>query len=55
MGNGRSDKTVLTEDGEVDLAVPRDRNGTVEPVSIPKDERRLDGFEDHLPRCMRAA
>ena len=40
--NGHSDKTVLTEDGEVTLAVPRDRNGSFEPVIVPKGERRLD-------------
>ena len=33
--NGYSDKTVLTEDGALDLAVPRDRNGTFEPVIVP--------------------
>ncbi len=34
--NGHSDKRVLTEDGEVNLAVPRDRNGTFDPVMVPK-------------------
>ena len=46
--NGHSDKTVLTEDGEVTLAVPRDRNGSFEPVIVPKGERRLDGFDDRI-------
>ena len=46
--NGHSGKTVLTEDGEVDLAVPRDRNGTFEPAIVPKGERRLDGFDDRI-------
>ena len=46
--NGHSGKTVLTEDGEVELAVPRDRNGTFEPVIVPKGERRLDGFDDRI-------
>ena len=46
--NGRSDKTVPTEDGEVTLAVPRDRNGSFEPVIVPKGERRLDGFDDRI-------
>lgn len=46
-GNGYSDKTVLTEDGALDIAVPRDRNGTFEPVIVPKGERRLDGFDDY--------
>ena len=38
--NGHSDKTVLTEDGEVTLAVPRDRNGSFEPVIVPKGARQ---------------
>jgi putative transposase len=46
--NGYSDKTVLTEDGEIDLAMPRDRNGTFEPVIVPKGERRLDGFDERI-------
>ena len=46
--NGHSGKTVLTEDGEVTLAVPRDRNGSFEPLIVPKGERRLDGFDDRI-------
>lgn len=46
--NGHSDKTVLTEDGAVDLAVPRDRNGSFEPAIVPKGARRLDGFDDRI-------
>jgi putative transposase len=29
--NGHSRKTVLAEDGEIDLSIPRDRAGTFEP------------------------
>jgi putative transposase len=46
--NGYSEKTVLTEDGAIDIAVPRDRNSTFEPVIVPKGERRLDGFDDRI-------
>lgn len=46
--NGTSAKTVLTEEGELELAVPRDRNGTFEPLIVPKGERRLDGFKPAL-------
>jgi putative transposase len=46
--NGSSAKTVLTEEGELDLAVPRDRNGTFEPLIVPKGARRLDGFDDRI-------
>src|SRR6476469_5629283 len=34
--NGASSKTVLTEDGEVQIEVPRDRAGTFEPRLIAK-------------------
>src|SRR4051812_44616305 len=43
--NGHSSKTVLTEDGKIDLAIPRDRAGTFEPQLVPKGVTRLDGFD----------
>lgn len=43
--NGHSAKTVLTEDGELDLSVPRDRAGTFEPRLVAKGQTRLDGFD----------
>ena len=43
--NGHSKKTVLSDDGALDLAIPRDRAGTFEPQLVPKGERRLDGFD----------
>jgi putative transposase len=46
--NGSYPKTVTTEIGEVDLRVPRDRNGTFEPVTVPKFERRLDGLSGNV-------
>jgi putative transposase len=46
--NGFSDKTVLTDDGEVALEVPRDRAGTFEPKIVPKGARRLEGFDDRI-------
>src|SRR5688572_27634847 len=46
--NGTTPKTVLMDDGPVDLAVPRDRAGTFEPVLIPKHERRFTGFDDKI-------
>src|ERR671937_2215065 len=44
--NGRRGKTLLTEVGPVDIAVPRDRDGTFTPVVVPKRSRRLGGVED---------
>jgi putative transposase len=46
--NGHSSKTVLGEDGEIDLAIPRDRAGTFEPQLVPKGVTRLDGFDDKI-------
>src|SRR5882762_9019017 len=43
--NGHSSKTVLSEDGGIDLSIPRDRAGTFEPQLIPKGVTRLDGFD----------
>ena len=46
--NGTSGKTVLTDDGPVAIAVPRDREGTFEPQFIGKHERRFTGFDDKI-------
>lgn len=46
--NGTTPKTVLTEDGAVPLAIPRDRAGTFEPVLVPKNARRLPKFDQHV-------
>jgi putative transposase len=47
-GNGHGRKTVLTSTGLVDLEVPRDRNGTISPVIVPKRKRRLGQVEDMI-------
>ena len=43
--NGTTAKTVSGEIGDVELAVPRDRNGTFAPQLIPKGSRRLGGLD----------
>ena len=43
--NGTSSKTVATEVGDLELAIPRDRNGTFTPMLVPKGQRRLDGLD----------
>lgn len=43
--NGTRTKTVLTEIGPVEIDVPRDRDGTFEPVIVKKRQRRLDGVD----------
>ncbi len=39
--NGTKPKTVLTDVGPVDIDVPRDRDGTFEPGTVRKRQRRL--------------
>jgi putative transposase len=46
--NGTTGKTVLTDVGAVDLAVPRDRNGSFEPQIVRKGQTRLDGFSEPI-------
>lgn len=46
--NGKSGKTVLTEGGPLQIDVPRDREGSFEPILIPKHERRFTGFDDKI-------
>ena len=46
--NGNSTKTVQGEPGRMTIETPRDRNGTFEPLLIPKYERRLAGFDEKI-------
>jgi len=46
--NGYSSKTVIGEDGPVELAIPRDRLGTFEPQLIKKGQRRFEGFDQKI-------
>jgi transposase-like protein len=46
--NGRSRKTIRGESGETTISTPRDRDGTFEPLLIPKYERRLAGFDQKI-------
>ena len=45
MRNGTRVKTVLTEIGPVEIEVPRGRDGSFEPIIVPKRKRRLDGVD----------
>ena len=46
--NGHSKKTVKTQLGEVDIKVPRDRNGEYEPQIIGKYSKNADGMEEKI-------
>ena len=44
--NGVRAKTVITEVGPVQIEVPRDRDASLEPVTVPKRVRRLRGVDE---------
>ena len=46
--NGTTPKTVLSQVGDVDLAIPRDRLGTFVPQLVPKGARRLGGLDEMI-------
>jgi putative transposase len=46
--NGYTAKRLGTEVGDIDLAVPRDRNGSFEPRLVPKGQRRVGGLSDMI-------
>ncbi len=46
--NGSSRKTLKGDFGAIDIAVPRDRQGSFEPQIVPKHERRFAGFDDKI-------
>ena len=46
--NGASGKTVITDYGPLRVDLPRDRDGSFEPILIPKHERRFTGFDDKI-------
>src|ERR1700736_3840854 len=46
--NGTGTKTLKSEHGELDIAVPRDRDGSFEPLLVKKRQSRLEGFEEKI-------
>ena len=46
--NGKRAKTILTETGEVQIEVPRDRDGSFSPTLVAKRQRRLTGLDDMI-------
>ena len=46
--NGHGSKRLTGEDGEMEIAVPRDRDSSFEPKIIKKGQRRFDGFDDKI-------
>lgn len=46
--NGSSIKTIQTNEGQLEVAIPRDRQGTFEPQLIPKYQTRFDGIDEKI-------
>ncbi|MGV1292980.1 IS256 family transposase, partial [Klebsiella pneumoniae] len=46
--NGKSSKKLRSVHGEIELDIPRDRNGSFEPKLIKKGEKQLNGFDDRI-------
>jgi putative transposase len=46
--NGSTPKTLRSEQGPLQIEVPRDREGSFEPVIVPKHQREFKGFDDKI-------
>ncbi|MEX3615464.1 IS256 family transposase [Paenibacillus glucanolyticus] len=46
--NGKSKKTVVSEYGEQEITVPRDRLGEFEPIVVQKHQKNVTGIEDQI-------
>lgn len=46
--NGKTHKTLKNDNGEIELTVPRDRNGEFDPVIVKKYEKTIGPIEDKI-------
>ena len=46
--NGKSQKTIISNEGQIELKIPRDRNSTFEPTIIKKYEKTLGPIENKI-------
>ena len=46
--NGYTSKIIQNKDGEMEIKVPRDRNGEFEPKFIPKHQTRFDELDEKI-------
>lgn len=46
--NGHSKKTVVSEYGDTEIQVPRDRDGEHEPLIVKKHQKNLTGIEEQI-------
>ena len=46
--NGKSKKSLITDRGDLQIEIPRDRNSDFEPQIVKKHQRRFEGFDDKI-------
>jgi len=46
--NGTSEKTIQADCGEIELEVPRDRQGSFDPRIVPKHRTRISGLDEKI-------
>jgi len=46
--NGKTPKSVRSIHGDIEMEIPRDRNGSFEPQLIKKGEKQLGGFDERI-------
>jgi transposase-like protein len=46
--NGKSSKQLRTDEGPMEIEIPRDRAGKFEPAIVPKRQREWRGFDDKI-------
>lgn len=48
IGNGTTSKKIITQQGKIEIEVPRDHNSNFEPVIVANRQRRFDGFDQQV-------
>ena len=46
--NGKTHKSIKTDEGQIDLTIPRDRNSTFDPIVVKKYEKTLGPIENKI-------
>ena len=46
--NGHSSKHLRSDDGDLEVNVPRDGEGNFEPILVTKPQRSFDGFDEAI-------
>jgi transposase-like protein len=46
--NGTTRKQLITDNGQISVTIPRDRDSTFEPILVPKRKTRLEGFDEKV-------